>query len=117
MKKKPRSVDETPTASVPAPPLVPRELLSERELLLELHGRLDSLDFDLRSLARELEKVSRTLIEHDRAWFVCMNFLEAQARDAKANGRADLIRAAIDRRVGEIGDGLAIDEKTNPGDG
>jgi hypothetical protein len=114
MKKRP--ADETPTESVPAPPPLPREALSEKALLLQLYDELKDVTFSLRSVARDLERVSETLAEHDRAWFTAMNFLEAQARATNSNGRADLIAAAIDKRTKDLAAAeKAHDEPTNPG--
>lgn len=109
-----RHPNDAITQSVPAPPAVPRESLSDRELLLELHARLDVAVTEMRAVGHELERLAETLAEHDRAWFLAMNFLAEQAKDAGQKRRERRIRRAIEARQ-KNGAAPPSDEPTDPG--
>jgi len=109
--------DKVDTRNAPRPPPLPREKMSDRGLLLSLHERLDILAPQILSVGERLESIADTLAEHDRAWFTCMNFLEAEARASGANGRASMIHSEIEARRNRLTPAPRHDEPTNPGGG
>jgi hypothetical protein len=102
----PPSEEEIQTMSRSDPPKPDRATMTDRELLLSLHERIDDVD-------RRLEDGNRHFTNVDADWTIAMHFLHEIALE---RGRADLAQQ-IDHAIRERRptNGATHDEPTNPG--